>query len=89
MGIHLYLRPISLQLEVGPESHPEDADESVTPAEGLWQDIATPPSTELQTFAFVKIDLGSYYLFVLGNHLLHSLYVQAAGYKDRGSKARI
>ncbi len=38
--------------------------------------------TEPQTFAFVKIDLGSCFSFVLGSRLLHSLYIQAAGYKD-------
>ena len=67
---------------VGPEPHPEDADESVTPAEGPWKGITTPPSTEPQTFAFVKIDLGSCYPLVLANRLLHSLYIQAAEYKD-------
>ena len=41
-----------------------------------------PPSTELQTFAFVKIDLGSCDPLVLDNRLFHSLYIQAAGYKD-------
>ena len=56
----LYLRPISLQLEVGPEPHSEDADRSVTPAEEPWKCIPTRPGTGLQAFAFVKIDLGSY-----------------------------
>ena len=65
LGIHLslYLRPISLQLEVGSEPHLEDADGSVTLAKGLWQGIAAPPRTELQAFAFVKLDLGSCYSY--------------------------
>ena len=66
---------------------PKDADESFTPVEGLSQGITTSPSTELQTFAFVKIDLGSSYSFVLSNRSLHSLYIQATGYKDRISSA--
>ena len=37
----MYFRPISLQLEVGPKPHPEDADGSVTPTEGPWKSIAT------------------------------------------------
>ena len=78
----MYFRPISLQLEVGPEPHPEDADGSATPAEGPWKSIATHPSTELQTFAFVKIDLGSCNRLVLDNRFFHSLYIQPAGYKD-------
>ena len=41
-----------LQLDVRPEPDPKDADGSVTSAEGLWRDIASPPSTEPQTFAF-------------------------------------
>ena len=49
---------------------------------GTWKSIATPPSTEPQTFAFVKIDLGSCNLLVLASCLLHSLYIQAAGYKN-------
>ena len=47
-----------------------------------WKGIATPSSTEPQAFAFVKIDLGSCYSFVLGNHLLQSLYIQTAEYED-------
>ena len=78
----MYLRPISLQLEAGPKPHPEDADGSVTPAEGPWKSIATPPSTEPQTFAFVKIDLGPCNPLILDNRLFHSLYILAAGYKD-------
>ena len=78
----LYFRPISLQLEVGPKQHPEDADGSVTPVQGPWKRIATPPSTDPQTLAFVKVDLGSCYPLVFANRLLHSLYIQAAGYKD-------
>ena len=78
----MYFRPISLQLVVGPEPHPEDADGSVTPAEGPWKSSATPPSTEPQTFAFVKIDFGSCNPLVLDNRLFHSLYIQPAGYKD-------
>ncbi len=39
-------------MEVGPEPHPKDADGSVTPAEGPWKSIATPPSTKPQTFTF-------------------------------------
>ena len=78
----MYFRPISLQLEVGPKPHPKDADGSVTPAEGPWKSIATPQSTEQQTFAFVKIDLGPCNPLVLDNHLFHSLYIQSAGYKD-------
>ena len=70
----MYFRPISLQWEVGPKQHPEDADGSVT------------PSTEPQTFAFVKIDLGSGYPLVLANRLLHSLYIQAAGYNIIGER---
>ena len=78
------------QLEVGLEPHPEDADGSVTPAEEPWKGIATPPSTEPQTFAFVKIDFGSCNPLVLANRLLHSLYIQAVGYKhcDIISKCR-
>ena len=78
----MYFRPISLQLEVGPKPHPKDADGSVTPAEGPWKSIATPPITEPQTFAFVKIDLGPCNPLVLDNSLFHSLYILAAGYKD-------
>ena len=78
----MYFRPISLQLEVGPEPHPKDADGSVTPAEGHWKGIAIPPRTEPQAFAFVKIDLGSCNPLVLVNRLLHSHYIQAAGYKN-------
>ena len=74
----MYFRPISLQLEVGPKPHPEDADGSVTPAEGPWKSIATPPSTELQIFAFVKIDLGPCNPLVLDNRL----DIQPVGYKD-------
>ena len=66
-------------MEVRPEPHPKDADGSVNTAEGR---ITTPPSTEPQTFAFVKIDLGSCYPLVFANRLLHSLYIQATGYKD-------
>ena len=55
---------------------------SITPAEGPWKGIATPPSTEPQTFAFIKVNLGSCNLLLLANHLLHSLYILAAGYKD-------
>ena len=78
----MYFRPISLQLEVRPKTHPEDADGFVTPAEGPWKSIATPPSTEPQTFAFVKIDLSPCNPFILDNRLFHSLYILAAGYKD-------
>ena len=78
----MYFRPISLQLEVGPKPHPKDADGCVTPAEGPWKSIATPPSTEPQTFALVKIDLGSCNPLVLDNCLFHSLYIQPAGFKD-------
>ena len=78
----MYLRPISLQLEVGPKPHPKDADGSVTPVEGPWKSIATPPSNEPQTFAFFKIDLGPCNPLVLDNRLFHSLYIQPAGYKD-------
>ncbi len=77
----MYFRPISLQSEVEAEPHAEDTDGSVDLAEGPWKGIATHLSTEVQTFAFVKIDLGSCYLLVLTNHL-HSLYIQVAGYKD-------
>ena len=34
--------------------------------EGSWKGIATRPGTEPQTFAFVKIDLGTCYSFILG-----------------------
>ena len=44
--------------------------------------IATPPSTEPQNFAFVKVDLGSCNPLLLANRLLHSLYILAAGYED-------
>ena len=44
--------------------------------------MSTHPDTKPQTFAFVKIDLGSCYSFILDNRLLHSLYVQVAGHKD-------
>ena len=77
----MYFRPISLQLEVEPEQHPEDSDGSVTRVEGPWKGIATPTSTEPQTFAFITIVLGSFYPLVLANRLLQSLYIQAAGYK--------
>ena len=84
MGIYLtlYLRPISLQLEARSEPHLEDTDGSVTPAERPWQGHATPPGTLLQTFAFIKVDLGPCYLFVPRNRLLHCLYVQMAGHKN-------
>ena len=44
--------------------------------------VEPEPRTEPQTFAFVKIDLGSCCLLVRANRLLHSLYIQVAGYKD-------
>ena len=78
----MYFRPISLQLEVRPEQHPEDADGSVTPAEGPWKSIDTHPNTEPQTFAFVKIELGSCNPLVFDNRLCHILYIQPVGYKD-------
>ena len=77
-----YLQSISLQLEVGPEPYPEDADGSVTPAEGPWQGDATHPSTQSQTFALIKIDLGTCYFFVPPNRLLHCQYIKSAGHKD-------
>ena len=80
--LSLYFRPFSVQYEVWPQPHPMDTDVSITPVEGPWKDITTPPSTEPQTLAFVKIDLGSCYPLVLANRLLHSRYIQAAGYKD-------
>ena len=61
---------------------------------GPWKSIATHPSTEPQTFAFVKIDLGSCNPLVLDNNLFHSLYIQPAGYKhcdvisERGNPCR-
>ena len=80
------LRTISLKVRFPPERSPwfvlPTNFGSVTPAEGPWKSIATPPSAELQTFAFVKIDLGSCNPLVLDNRLFHSLYIQAAGYKD-------
>ena len=82
------------QLEVGPEPDPEDADGSTNPVEGPWKSIATPPSTEPQTFAFVKIDLGSCDPLALDNRLFHSLYIQTAGHKhcdvisERGNPCR-
>ena len=39
--LSLYFQPISLQQEAGSEPHSDDADESVTPAEGPWQRDAT------------------------------------------------
>ena len=90
----MYFRPISLQLEVGPKPHPEDADGSVTPAEGPWKSIATPPSTKPQTFAFVKIDLGPCNPLILDNRLFYSLYIPEAGYEncdvisERGNPSR-
>ena len=68
-------------LEAGPEPHPEDADGSVTPAEGSWQGNATPPGTHPQTFALIKIDFGTSY-FVPLNRLLRRLYVRSAEHKD-------
>ena len=47
------------------------------------QGTAILPSTEPQNFAFVKIDLGSCYSFVLSSRLPHSLYIQAVGFKAR------
>ena len=81
MDIYLwqYLRPILLQLETGPEPHSEDTDGSVAPAERSWQGNATPPSTQLQIFTQIKIDLGSCFLLEPRNHLLH---VQAVRQKD-------
>ena len=78
----LYLQPISLKLEAGPEPLPEYVDGSVSPAEGFWQGNATLPGTQPQTFALIKIDLGTCYFFVPLNHLLHCLYVRSAGHKD-------
>ena len=97
LSIHLslFFRPISLKLVVGPEPHPENADGSVTPMEGSWRGITTPPSTEPQTFAFVKIDLGSYYAETLAirgpakekprraGFVLSSLSLQSRGSKVR------
>ena len=54
----------------------------VTPAEGPWKGIAIPPNTKPQTFAFVKVDLGSGSPLVLANRLLQSLYILVAGYED-------
>ena len=61
---------------------PKDADESVTPAEGPKQRNATPPCIQSQTFALIKIDLGTCYFFVSQNRLLHRQYVQSARNKD-------
>ena len=63
------------QFRSGPDPHHEDADGSVTPAERSWQGNATPPGTQPQTFTLIKVDLGSCYLFLPNNRLLHSLYV--------------
>ena len=73
----MYLRPISLQLEVGLELVHEDVDGSVAPAEGHWLGIATRPGTVPQTFTFVKIDLGSSYSFAFC-----TTYAQGMGHKD-------
>ena len=76
-----YLQPISLQLEAGPEPHPEDANGPVTQAGGSWQGNATPPGTQLQTFAIIKIDFGTCCFFVplncLSHRLFHRLYVRS------------
>ena len=62
--------------------------------EGPWKSIAAPPSTEPQTFAFVKIDLGPCNPLLFDNCLFHSLYIQPAGYKgcdvidERGNPCR-
>ena len=77
-----YLQPISLQLEPGPEQHPKDAGWSITPAEAAWQRNTTSPSTQPQTFALIKIDLGTCYFFIPLNRLLHSLYIWSVGYKN-------
>ena len=77
-----YLQPISLQFKAGPEPHPKDADGSVTPAEGSWQRNATPPGTQLQTFALIKIYFGTCYFFVPLNRLLHRLFIRSARHKD-------
>ena len=44
--------------------------------------LASYPGSEQKTFAFVKIDLGSCFSFVLSNCLFHSFYVQEVGHKD-------
>ena len=77
-----YFQSISLQFEAGPEPYPEDTDGSVTPAEGSWQENATPPGTQPQIFALNNIDSGTCYFFVPLNRLLHRLYVRSAGRKD-------
>ena len=75
-----YFRPISL--EAGPEIHPEDADGTVTPVEGHWQGDAPPLDTQPQAFALVKVDLGTCYLFVSLDRLLHCHYVQMGEHED-------
>ena len=82
ISVNLFLRPISLHLETGPEPHTEDAESSVTLAKRPWQGNATPPSTYPQTFALIKIDLGPCCLLIPCNRHLHSLYVQTVRYKD-------
>ena len=44
---------------------------------------ASPPGTQPQTFALVKVDLGTCYLFVTRDRLLHRQYVPTPGHKDR------
>ena len=77
-----YLQPILLQLEAVPEPQSEDANGSVTPAEASSQGNATPPGTQPQTFALIKIDFGTCYFFVSPDRLLDCLYVWSARHKD-------
>ena len=60
------------------QTTPEDADRSVTPAEGPWQGIATHPGTEPQTFALSKLTLTP----TICSYSATAFFVQAAGHKD-------
>ena len=63
-------------------NHTSRTRRSVAPAEWYKQENATPPGIQPQTFAIIKVDLGSCYLFVPPDRLLHSFYVKTAGHKD-------
>ena len=71
-----------VQLEAGPESQSADVDRFIILAEESWLESTTTPGTQPQTFALIKIDLGTCYFFIPLNRILHSLYVHSVGHKD-------
>ena len=91
----MYFRPISLQLEVGPEPHSEDADWSVTPAEEPWKVSIPLQAPSRKTSLLSKLTLAPAIRSYSPTAFLKSLYIQAAGYKhgdiigERGNPCRM